>query len=99
MIDEVQLGMIDGAEIGLPSVLHVAGSAAPPGSYRRVNGTPRDVEIGPGERLPPSFDGSVALYARTALARVAVGNRQSAVHGTVSVVGSPSSAKMLRAEC
>lgn len=99
MIDEAQLGMIDGAEIGLPRVLYVAGSAAPPGSYRRVNGAPREVEIGPGERLPPSFDGSVALYARMALARVAVGRPRSAIRGTVSVVGSPSSAKMLRAEC
>jgi hypothetical protein len=59
---------IDGAELGLPSVLYVAGSSPPPGTYRRVSGIPREVEIGPGERLPASFDGSVALYSRLTVA-------------------------------
>jgi hypothetical protein len=56
--------MIDGAEVGLSGVLYVAGRNAPAGRYRRVNGTPRDVELPEGGRLPASFDGQVALYAR-----------------------------------
>jgi hypothetical protein len=56
--------MIDAAEIGLSGVLYVAGRHAPPGRYRRVTGAPREVELLEGGRLPPSFDGQVALYAR-----------------------------------
>jgi hypothetical protein len=56
--------MIDGAEVGLSGVLYVAGRHAPPGRYRRITGAPREVEIPEGGRLPPSFDGQVALYAR-----------------------------------
>ena len=58
--------MIDAAEIGMAGVLYVAGRHAPPGRYRRVTGTPREVEVVEGGRLPPSFDGQVALYARLA---------------------------------
>jgi hypothetical protein len=56
--------MIDAAEIGLTGVLYVAGRHAPPGRYRRVTGMPREIELLDGGRLPPSFDGQVALYAR-----------------------------------
>jgi hypothetical protein len=56
--------MIDAAEVGLSGVLYVAGRHAPPGRYRRVTGAPREVEVTEGGRLPPSFDGQVALYAR-----------------------------------
>ena len=56
--------MIDGAEVGLSGVLYVAGRHAPPGRYRRVTGTPREIDMPDGGRLPPSFDGQVALYAR-----------------------------------
>jgi hypothetical protein len=56
--------MIDGAEVGLSGVLYVAGRHAPPGRYRRVTGAPREVDVEEGGRLPPSFDGQVALYAR-----------------------------------
>lgn len=40
-----------------------AGESAPPGAYLRVDDDSfRRVEIGAGEKLPPSYDGHVALY-------------------------------------
>ena len=56
--------MIDATEVGMTGVLYVAGSYAPPGRYRRVGASSREVDLPEGGRLPPSFDGSVALYAR-----------------------------------
>jgi hypothetical protein len=56
--------VIDATEVGLTGVLYVAGSYAPPGRYRRVGPITREVDLPEGGRLPASFDGAVALYAR-----------------------------------
>jgi hypothetical protein len=56
--------LIDATELGLPGVLYAAGGLAPAGRYRRIEGHPREVVLTEPGRLPASFDGRVALYAR-----------------------------------
>jgi hypothetical protein len=56
--------LIDATEFGLPGVLYAAGGLAPAGRYRRIEGDGREVVLTESGRLPASFDGRVALYAR-----------------------------------
>ena len=55
---------IDGEELGLVERVLVAGTPVGPGRYRRVDGPERVVDLPLGGHLPPSFDGTVALYVR-----------------------------------
>jgi hypothetical protein len=50
-------------------MLYVAGSRAPAGRYRRLDAPGRDVVLAEPGRLPPSFDGRVALYAPLTVTR------------------------------
>ena len=56
--------MIDATEFGLAGVLYAAGGLAPAGTYRRIDGSTREVVLTAPGNLPPSFDGRVAIYAR-----------------------------------
>jgi hypothetical protein len=56
--------LIDATEFGLAGVLYEAGMPAPAGRYQRIDGAARVVVLEQPGRLPPSFDGRVALYAR-----------------------------------
>ena len=58
--------MIDAAELGFEGTLYTAGSQVPPGRYRRVEGSEREVVFPDGGVLPPSFDGRIALYSPVA---------------------------------
>jgi hypothetical protein len=56
--------LIDATEFGLAGVLYAAGGLAPAGTYRRIDGNPREIVLTEQGHLPPSFDGRVAIYAR-----------------------------------
>lgn len=72
--------MIDATEFGLAGVLYAAGGLAPAGTYRRIDGSPREVVLTTPGNLPPSFDGQVAIYARvTEPVRVSIAELAEAV--------------------
>lgn len=54
--------MIDATEFGLTGVMYRAGMVAPAGRYRRFDKHGRELELAAADVLPPSFDGTVALY-------------------------------------
>jgi hypothetical protein len=56
-VDPIELGITD-------EPVYRAGARAPAGEYARVDRPGPIVALAEGERLPPSFDGTVACYAR-----------------------------------
>ncbi len=56
---------MDPTELGFTeAIIYRAGQIAPPGEYARVDRPGVVVTLTKIERLPPSFDGTVALYTR-----------------------------------
>ncbi len=56
---------MDPNELGLSEgTIYRAGQIAPPGEYRRVDRPGVVVTLTQTERLPASFDGTVAFYSR-----------------------------------
>jgi hypothetical protein len=72
-LDPVEWGLSPQARI------YRAGELVPPGRYGRLDRPGAFVTLARGGYLAPSFDGSVALYARVATASDLLGDRVAPV--------------------